>query len=623
MDVVIGNKKVSLTKKNFVDYGGEADVFRLNNLAVKVYYKPNSGHSQKLKELIELSPGLPQEVICPQELVFNAAGNRIIGFAMRLLGPGYEVVQKLANKNFRAQNRIENRQVANLFIQAYLTLLNIHKNGLIVGDFNDVNELFSKKDMMFIDVDSFQFGRYKTVTYTEEFIDPSVYRNLSKGLKYTTLNDWYSFAVLLFKSILLAHPYGGTHKKIKSLTERAQKRITVFDKEVKYPKVAYSPDVLTDELAQVFHQYFANGKRDRFPLIELEKYRDVLIECSSCHAFYPYQRKNCPECTVKNLYVIKQKTAKGCKSEEYIKTSGQIIFFKIIGLTLYCLVDEDGKTVLYIKQKGQKVICKKLFKTVIGAKYDFLKDYLVLWPNSGSDELLIIDIRRDSPKGVLKTTSDRLGNIHPVFSCSDRYLYRIAGGTLLRGQITKNQLIEESIAQTMKNQTWFTVSPNPENFKEVIFGFHRIFKRHEYFLISPLGQFEVDILPLDLREEIIDLGVKFFEKTILFLRKTRKAGKDQIKICMIDLKGNILFSDQLELEKAEYYKNIHGQSYRGGIILHPTDEGVIQEKVKNHQQTTFSDTEPFISQSDALYLYQKGLLVVKENQVLYLTLDKS
>ena len=84
-----------------------------------------------------------------------------------------------------------------------------------------------------------------------------MYRNLSKGLKYTTLNDWYSFAVLLFKSILLAHPYGGTHKKIKSLTERAQKRITVFDKEVKYPKVAYSPDVLTDELAQVFHQYFA------------------------------------------------------------------------------------------------------------------------------------------------------------------------------------------------------------------------------------------------------------------------------------------------------------------------------------------------------------------------------
>jgi H/ACA ribonucleoprotein complex subunit 3 len=621
MEVVVNKQRIKLGKRDVLGAGGEATIFRNKNQALKIYFDPTSGRAAKLKDLLLISPQLPSNVIGPLDLVFDARGQKIIGFTMKLLPPDHEIVARLSNKSYRIRHNLSTKKVTQLFIRAHKTLSEIHAKGLVVGDLNDLNEVFQGQEIFFIDVDSFQFGRYPCLVATEKFLDPNLYgKDFSKQPCFKPENDWYSFAVLLFQSLLLVHPYGGIHPQLKQITQRAKQRITVFDSGVIYPKVGYSPEILSDELLETFFQYFKKGQRGLFPLVELEAYQDSLVKCPSCEAFYPAQRNNCPQCTARNIMIIKLATSvKGCRVETLIETSGRIIFFQILGTTLYALADEDGLTVLYCKEPGRPALRKELFRTIPGAGYGLMDGYLIISPEPTKKELMVIDIKKARPEGVFKTTTELFAGKRAVFGASQNYLYRIAGGMLMRGEIKNKELIERVIAQVMLDQTWFAVSPNPEFDKETVFGFSRIFQEHRWFLISPKGQFEVKIPPLEKNEEFTDLDVKFSANSLLLLRKTRQAGQDFVHIETISLESGKIFVSY-RIKVTDLYSNIHGQAYQAGIILHPTDRGVVREKISDRVQTTFTDTEQFVGEGDTLYPYERGILVVKEDRVIQLTL---
>lgn len=624
MEVVVNGQRIKLDKRDVLGLGGEATIFKNKNKnqALKIYFDLTPGRLAKLEDLLKISPSLPGNVIAPLDLVFEARGQKIIGFTMKLLPPDWEIVARLSNKNYRLRHNLSTKTVAQLFIGAHKTLFEIHAKGLVVGDLNDLNEVFQGQEILFIDVDSFQFDRYPCLVATEKFLDPNLYgKELSKKPYFKPENDWYSFAVLLFSSLLLVHPYGGVHPQLKQITQRAKQRITVFDQGVIYPKIGYSPEILSDELLEVFYQYFKKGWRGLFPLKELETYQDLLIECSSCKAFYPAQRNNCPNCTAKNIMIIKLiSSVKGCQVETLIETSGRIIFFQILGSTLYALADEDGLTVLYSKEPKRPVLRKELFRTISGAHYEIMDGYLVISPEPTKKELMVIDIKEARPKGVLRTTTELFAGRRAVFGTSRDYLYRIAGGVLMKGEIRNGELIERIVTQVIPEQTWFAVWPNSEPDKETLFGFSRSFQKYKWFLISSKNQFEIEISDLEKDEELTDLSVRFSSDSLLLLRKARQAGQDFARLEVIGSSGEIT-SHRLKLTDSELYNNIHSQAYKAGIILHPTDRGVVREKISDRTQTTFTATEQFVEEGDILYPYENGILVVKEDRVIQLVLS--
>src|SRR5262249_12003006 len=143
--------------------------------AVKIYLTPSPERDQKLRDFLPYGQSLPPEVIAPEQLAIDPQTNQVVGFTMRLLDSRFVEIRRLANTTFRAMAGLTARDLSTLFLNAHQTLSAIHKAGLVVGYLNDLNLMFYGPEMLFIDVDSFQFDKYPCMVGTEAFLDPALY----------------------------------------------------------------------------------------------------------------------------------------------------------------------------------------------------------------------------------------------------------------------------------------------------------------------------------------------------------------------------------------------------------------------------------------------------------------
>ena len=187
--ITASSKVLNLTPQKLVGSGGEAEIYRIDQLTVaKIFKQPNhpdftgqpalkKAQEAKLdqyqKKLKDFPKGLPSSIIGPVELIFNEARTKLMGYVMQFIDQS-EVVMKLADRRFREQGSIGIDAVLKIYREIHQTLSELHKKNIVVGDFNDLNILF-KLDLSatyFIDTDSYQFGPYLTPVYTEKFVDP-------------------------------------------------------------------------------------------------------------------------------------------------------------------------------------------------------------------------------------------------------------------------------------------------------------------------------------------------------------------------------------------------------------------------------------------------------------------
>lgn len=224
MDVDIAGKLIHLGQQQVVGLGGEGTVFLVTaasqRMAVKIYHTPTSQRAEKLHTFLAQQWQLPtQKIALPLELVRDIQQGNVIGLTMPFLDGGFAEIAFLANRKHRAAFQLSTRQIAEIFLDGADSLSAIHARGLVVGDLNDQNILYQQNMMLWIDVDAWQFSSYACPVGTEDFLAPELYGlDLSLQPVFKPEHDWYSFAVHLFRSLLLAHPYGGTHKEAHSLT---------------------------------------------------------------------------------------------------------------------------------------------------------------------------------------------------------------------------------------------------------------------------------------------------------------------------------------------------------------------------------------------------------------------
>jgi hypothetical protein len=628
MNILLNGKKVRLAQNDMIGMGGEATIFRQGGSAIKIYSQPSPARAKKLSALI--GTPLPPTVVAPQALAYDSGGKNVVGFAMPLLDSNYTEVRKLSLKNYRAASKLTARGVAQLFLSAHHTLESIHQAGLVVGDFNDLNLMFraDAPEMHFIDTDSFQLGTHPCMVGTEAFLDPQLYGiDLAQKPAFKPENDWYSFAVLLFKSLLLTHPYGGVHPSLHTLTERALQRVSALDPSVKYPRIGYNPQLLSDDLTEAFEKIFSQGERRLFSRQVLQHYHDTLISCPTCQADYPNTRPQCPICAAAApiVFAAAVPAAMAGAAIQYLtllQVAGQLVAWSVEGGWLRAVAHEQDQAVYYALELRTAVAGGRLqprriplFKAVANARYAFLESHLVVAPPN-SDELLVIDLAGGSPVGLFSTSSGRFGGGETVFGTSARSLYRLAGGYLMRGQIANGQLLESALMAVAEQQTWFKVDSQSER----AFGCFRTLRAHSYWLLAGEARLEVSLPPLEADEFVLEHDVCFAPdgKHLLVYRHTQLHGVERVRLEAIDSAGRLL-SAQVE-SQADAYQPSDAHAYFNGVLLRPTDSGLVQMRLGTTASKRFAQTEPLIGLGDGLCPHENGLLVGKTDRILWVTL---
>jgi len=183
--VVQGKGKVTLDKNSYVAAGGEGTVCRIGGTAYKIYHDPKKMIPQaKIVELQALSH--IDNVLGPREIILDR-NNDAIGFTMPYISDT-EFITRLFNKNYKNDNSISPEMIVELVRKMQLTLTEIHKCGIIVVDFNEMNSLTTTKydNIFFIDVDSYQTKSFKATALME-----SVRERLQPKGQFSEKTDWF------------------------------------------------------------------------------------------------------------------------------------------------------------------------------------------------------------------------------------------------------------------------------------------------------------------------------------------------------------------------------------------------------------------------------------------------
>lgn len=614
MRVVYQGQTIQLNDRDALGSGGEATVIQHRNLAFKIYHKPTVGAAKKLQYFLQKGFSLPKNVAAPIDLVQNPGG-KIVGFTMRIAKNATEFM-KLSNKKYRTQNQVDSNQVVDAFVHAKMTLDQVHEQQLVVGDLNDLNLLFNDQfQTVFIDVDSYQFDTYPCPVGTDTFIDPQLIGiDLSKKPSFSKESDWYSFAVMLFKSLLLVHPYGGMHKQYKKMFDRIQHHVTVFDADVVYPKIGLPPETLDDSLLGYFDRIFRLGQREDLPLQMLKQMANSFICCSSCGMYHSKARAQCPGCqkvlrqpTVDLSAIVTAKTvAKGQCYVDTVFEDGNILFTKVVRNKLVVVAYDGTQTNLHIIGPPNKKF--KLWRdTLRHAHFGFFSDYLVV---AHGTDLMIFDTSGSQLEAVVKTKTG-IYREEPVFACDDENVYRLTDNYIMRCQVHKKSTVDTPVCSSMENQTWISVGPNGLGL-----GFYKIFDKYQYFVFSSKGRFEVTLSKLP--GHLIEYDVQFSANQLVLLRKTIDQGRTYSHYNIIDDHGLVL-EQRSELSlNSEFLRNIFGKQLVGSCLVHPTDAGIVMEKHGSAELK--AATADYVDNGCSLALYKKGILVISERKVQYLEL---
>ena len=256
MDVIIkgtnGPKKIRLSKNQFISSGGEGLIYASNGYAYKIYN--NSKTVIPYAKIQELSLIKDLNVIKPEVLLLNNK-NQPVGYSMKHISQSYSLCQ-LFPRVFRDRTGLDLKGILNLIQKMQKTIINIHKQKILIVDLNEMNFLVSKNfdNVFFIDVDSYQTKSFPATAIMESIRD-------RHNKIFSEMTDWFSFAVVSFQMFTSIHPYKGKHPSIKGMEDRMMANIPVFHKDVKFPKNVLPFDVIPKAYKDWYKAVLYEGKR--------------------------------------------------------------------------------------------------------------------------------------------------------------------------------------------------------------------------------------------------------------------------------------------------------------------------------------------------------------------------
>lgn len=260
--LVGGTTKVSLGQSEYKAQGGEGMVYVKNGLAYKIYHDP----SKMIPEgkILELKKIATSNVLGPKDVLFNPTSKQPVGFTMPFVD-NVEYLTKMFSRKFKTDNGITPEMIVNLVTQMQKQLNDLHHEGIIVGDYNEMNFLVDSnyKIPYHIDVDSYQTASFPCTAIMDSVRD----RQLPFG-KFNEMSDWFSWAIVTFQMYTGIHPYKGRHPNFATteLDERMKQNISVFDPDVKIPVNCQDFSGIPANQLEWYKRVFIKGERSLPPI---------------------------------------------------------------------------------------------------------------------------------------------------------------------------------------------------------------------------------------------------------------------------------------------------------------------------------------------------------------------
>ncbi|MBI4142844.1 hypothetical protein HY480_03155 [Candidatus Uhrbacteria bacterium] len=619
MDVIIGGKRTRIATKNPKGSGGEAEIFDIGGGRVAKLFKPPTHpdytglpaeqegartriatHQRKLRQFPK---GLPPHVVAPVDLVEDTAG-KVIGYTMPFLANA-DLLRQFAMKSFRMAG-VPNDRVVAILRNLHGTVDAIHRAGVVIADFNDLNVLVRGDEAYCIDADSFQYGSYFTRTFTAQFVDPllcdATLAKLMLTKPHTAASDWYAFAIMLMQSFLFVGPYGGVYqpkdpKRQLAIDARPLKRITVFHPEVRYPKPAIPYGVLPDDLLQYLHRVFEKDDRGTFPALLLENLRwTTCTQCGASHA-----RAMCPVCAHAAPAAIRETAVvRGTVTATRV--------FRTSGIILHATMQNGELRWVYHETDAFR---REDRSVVLAGALDPQLRYRIL----GGATLIAKDgtVATLAPNAALQTLAvDQYRGTLPVFDTNASHAYWNANGQLLRD----GAIASERIGDVLPEQTLFWVG------SAFGFGFYRAGELLTAFVFDAEHRGINDTVQLvPIRGHLLDATCAFTDQRCWFFTATAFGGKTIHRATVIRRDGTIEVTAEADADDGSWLGTIRGKAAAGNFLLAATDDGIV--RVESNQGTlattkTFPDTEPFVDAGSQLFPGKQGLYVVGRNEILLL-----
>ena len=574
--VEINGKRIKLDAAQLIQAGGEGMVFDMGDTAVKLYHQPTNQHRAKLAHLFQQQ--WPSGVLGPTGPVHNRS-HQILGFQMPKLPVGSQPFKQLANPVFRKKNNIQTQSVLTLLTKIHQTLTTLHQSQLIVGDLNDTNLFFTPAPNQsqglapftpaWLDVDSFQIAHFPCPVAMQSFLDPMLYgiADFSQKPVFSESTDWYAYAVLLTKSLLQVHPYGGSHHQFQSMQSRAEARVSVWHTAVTYPTRALPPETLSDDMLHELHLIFDKGQRRPFPFYTLTGYANNLATCPHCKLVYARQRPTCPAC------------AHQIPVQHKIAAAALRTLLELDGFIEHVALRQDGRFWIIVRDRNQyklilagiggKLSEMLLFTGTPGYRFGLFGNTLVVNPPH-RPQLLVLDVSGPQPKQVTMIET-ALFRETAVFATTPQHLYRIAGTWIMQGSIQDGHFVEDAVATAHRQQTKFWASP----YHDAIAGYHRIFAEHRFFLHNAQGhELDLALPPLPPGDYIAETAVSFSPDNLALILKVGQKQQLRTEIHLFNDQGKwvrneVLAGDAWETAVSTYPYH-HQQAVTFGThIAHP------------------------------------------------------
>ncbi len=262
--VLEGKGSVILRENNYVATGGEGTIYRISDIVVKIYHKPNEAKQKGMQEKIRLLTGLKHPyIISPIGLVTSPSGDPIGHYLPYVDG---HPLSRVFTNNFWQHEGFSNKNASTLSHRMREVFSFAHSNKVILVDANELNWflLFSHNDPkpQVIDVDSWVF---------ENRIPSKVPKMPSirdwHGKVVSRESDWFSWEILTFQIYTGIHPYKGNLDGFASsdLEGRMKANASVFNQGVRLNRAVRDLSNIPTPLLSWYEATFQRGERNNPP----------------------------------------------------------------------------------------------------------------------------------------------------------------------------------------------------------------------------------------------------------------------------------------------------------------------------------------------------------------------
>jgi hypothetical protein len=261
-----GNQ-VDLNKDNFVFEGGEGAVYIIGDTAYKICKIDTMIPRSKFDELATLNH---PNIIAPKQVLLDSK-KRAIGYTMMAVPNNPMPLAQILTKTYREREGVTHEQMAKLVQKIRNGIEFVHKKNMLLVDGNEFNFMVTSDhaEVYFIDVNSYQTPNHRALAIMPSIRDYQVVLGADGYPTWTTLSDWFSFAVIAFNMFTAIHPFRGKHPSVArqydtAMEDHMRANKSVLDHESKYPKGAtYQPfeDVIPPVYMNWFRAVFIEGKR--------------------------------------------------------------------------------------------------------------------------------------------------------------------------------------------------------------------------------------------------------------------------------------------------------------------------------------------------------------------------